>query len=440
MAEINLRIAIDGVTINQSLDLLTVDSATDVEKSHIKAAWKSYRMALENLVNAAILSDVLVFDAKIVRGSVTRDSAFSFMEELAAALSESGSGSSAVLFDTLPEPEKLFSSEEAMKHVAASLPAFERVVTDTNRHLWRDFITREFTNYAGSHPSLRKDLPPCEYLFCDGRRDFFVNEGTDALVRPHLNGIPRPAIDWFKQQCITTCPSAAITHPAAIEEFCRRVLYAHVLIGENAAQNLDLNSRDFDGVASVWRDSGLVQSVSDLSFCPTRQDIRRVLNHPVDDSWEHEEARFMTAVLPYLFERVLANLHASRLPATSPLADALAAVRTQREVKTLRDLLKRLRARGTTEAAKELARYTDELSASTYASGKVEVEITTPSWKGPGAKANTDLSVLLGESQQVIPGRRAHWALYRLRSQGSPAEVDQRITGSFMRLFPKTFA
>ena len=434
--EIELRIATDGITVNQSLDLLNVEGASDSQKAHIKGALNTYRRALENLVNVVLLSDVMVFDAKIVRGSTVRDAAGAFIQELANALRTTDSDP--VLIDHVPDPEDLLSRNEEMKDIDQVLPAYNKVIGGPNQYLWRDYIQREFLNYFGSDPTLTKSGPPNNYRFCDGKRDYFVNEKTEPLIRNHLDNVPPSAVQWLVQQCAKVRSSPV--HPDAVEEFCRRVAFAHVLIGENATLYLDTTARKVNGTADCgWKSDKLLHSVSDVSLCPTRQDLRRVLNLKPDRIYDTQEARFMTALMPYLFERVLANLPGSKLPSTSVFVHALASVRDQTEVRTVRDFFKKLRARGTSSAAAELANYTAVLTESQFVSAGVNVEVSSPEWTGMPAKAKFLLAEGLLYVQKIIPGRRAHWAVKRLQSQGSIAEVDHRISSRFKQMFPTTF-
>ena len=282
------------------------------------------------------------------------------------------------------------------------------------------------------------DLHPYEYVFADGKRDFFVTQKSDSIVRPILDVIPLTAIDSLIRRCQ---PFTGNASKNALREFFRRNIFAHLLIGENFALHLD--SRNSGGNTSdpTNREELLSHDgYSDVWASPTRYVLH---DSPLEDVHARgfEGGRTLRAILPYGVESVLRHVAQENVQDT--LIDGILQVRELDEYKTVRKLLYELRSRQSTGAEKGLVTIASEINKKTNSQGTFQVIMTFPLGSDPVLpKAAFDV---LRPVPRWIGARlprqlRARWAGRYLALAGRKDEVRQDTLQHLKRIFPNTFS
>jgi len=430
------RVGLDGITINRTVDLL-LDFPEEDERLHRNRALRGYYHALHQLVSAAVFAGRLVFDRKIVPGSIRQDKATDFMRSLDFA----GSASEPfIVFDQPPDPIRLLDEPSATERIKQALRAVERVVLGLDDRLWHDYIVRECGNYLGSDSTLfRSDVPPGEYQFANGTRDFFVNPDTEQRIRPLLDEISSTAVEKLVQWCRPIAPTVA---QEALQELCRRSVFAHILIGENVASHLDhqveSRLRSDDEIGAPRRE---VDGFSDVWACDTRQTLQQYM--PVREGTAAEEgfadSRAISAVVPYALEIVLR--HTSMLDPVRSLIDGIAQVREIPEFNEVREMLYSYRKTRSHEAASDLRRVTDEINRMTNLSGPDRLRITVSTDLPITPKTSFDVLRPVGRwTGTKLPRQmRARWVGRYIAAGARKDETEKAVLEHLVRIFPNTF-
>lgn len=414
-----IRKVIDGVTINQSLDLL-LDSPQPKLVAQRRACKTSYETALGSLLTALIFSDVVAFDKDIVGSADHGPQAAHQLKEL---LNNRMPGFVEAI--DIPKAELFIVSPEFPAIIAESTPRADSAVTGIYKGLWRDFIARDVLAYLGNDPSLADtDLDASEYHF---RRDFFVTARFEPILRPLLNGFDKGTIDSLVGSAYSMSHDAISSARAckrAVDEYCRRCVLAHLLIGENLFYHADTAAMmDPDTISDIWT-------------CPTRGTL--ILS---DDAAEtSKERETLHLVLPYILVDILSEVQ----PGPSlfdTLAETIARVRSWPDYKELRRLIKILRTDPQSDGSKDIEKFTKEIICAERAHGEAKIHVEPKgfgfglvSWDSPVKTAFRRF-------------RRARWAARKFvdRVGRAPAEsareAAKRKRQELLReLFPNTYS
>jgi hypothetical protein len=428
------RIGLDGVTINRTLDLI-LDFPHERDAKSRRFARPGFEQALNQFVSAALFADRLVFDKSIAPGSTREDAATEFMKRLDIAASKT---EPFIVFDSPPSPERLLASPKAVAKLKTVLSSIEQTIVDNERD-WLDLMIREVVNYLGTDRSLAfNDLRPYEYVFANGKRDFFVTEKSNIFVRPILEAIPQSAIDRLIYLCRDF---SGETSKGALEEFFRRNLFAHLLIGENFASHLD--SRNSSSESNESADPEQRRSnngFSDVWAAPTREVLQATTPGQAEFG-QLDKNNDISVILPYGVETVLRHVARSNVKAT--LIAGILEVRQLAEYKALRSLLYEVRTSPSEEARRNIRTITREINNKTNSRGTLSINMSISTGSNP-ILPKIAFDVLRPVPRWIgasLPRRlRARWAGKYLSITGRKDEVQDAIDRHLKRIFPNTFA
>jgi hypothetical protein len=409
-SDVVLRKVIDGITLNQALDLL-LDDPEPGAVAQRRGSIASYEATLLQLLTVLVVADVVVFDDGVI-ASGNRPA--QVVHDFAEAINRRVPG--LLVGVAVPKPETFFTEPSYEARMSTAVERFSRAVTGLRSELWASYISRDITRYLGADASLRRSQRPLEYVFA-GRRDFFVTSTTDAQARKVLDAIKGGTLDrlvsWAHERS-SPAITAAQARPEAIAEFCRRSIFAHLLTGENLVARGDTAALQGHGV------------LSDVSLCPTRASLLLASKASADE----DDGGPVPLVMPYVMADLLERVEPGP-DLCDRLCDRIAEQRVLPEYKILRQLLKNARAQRTPAAVNELKLFTRELIDAEVNGEALDVQVY-PEQNAPVDGANTV--------------HRAQWAarrLVRLRKnlpgEGSRTAALRRRQAVLQRLLPHSY-
>lgn len=409
-SEVVLRKVIDGITLNQALDLL-LDDPEPGAVAQRRASIASYEATLLQLLTVLVVADVVVFDDGVI-ASGSRPA--QVVHDFAEVVNRRVPG--LLVGVPVPKPETFFAEPSYEARMTTAVDRFSRAVTGLRSELWASYISRDITRYLGTDTSLQHLQPPLEYVFA-GRRDFFVTPTTEAQARKVMDAIKGGTIDrlvsWAHERS-SPAITVAQARPEAIAEFCRRSIFAHLLTGENLVARGDTAALQGRGV------------LSDVSLCPTRASLLLALK----PSAEEDDGGSVPLVMPYVMADLLERVEPGP-DLCDRLCDRIAEQRLLPEYKILRQLLKNARVQRTSVAVNELKMFTRELIDAEMNGEALDVQVY-PERNAPVDGASTV--------------HRAQWAarrLVRLRKnlpgEGSRTAALRRRQAVLRRLLPHSY-